>query len=142
VKPEIVKEYVDTGKVQLVYKQYPFLGQESTWAAVAAECAADQGKFWEYHDLLFERQQGENQGAFTKDKLIGFGKELGLDTTKFDKCVNEDQTAGRVQADLQEGQQLGVRGTPNFFVNGQPLSGALPFETFKTVIDEALAAGK
>ena len=74
VEPSLIKEYVDTGKVSLVYKHLPFLGQESAFVAVAAECAADQGKFWQYHDYLFEHQQGENQGAFTKEKLIGFGK--------------------------------------------------------------------
>jgi protein-disulfide isomerase len=139
VKPEIVKQYVDTGKVQIIYKHSAFLGPESLWAAQASECAANQGKFWEYHDLLFERQQGENQGTFNKDKLIALAQELGLDMTQFEPCLNQDQTLERVQADTKEGQALGVRGTPMFFINGRPLSGALPFESFKTVIDQALS---
>lgn len=69
VEPTILNEYVKTGKANFVYKHLAFLGQESVFAAVAAECAADQGKFWEYHDYLFEHQNGENQGAFNKDKL-------------------------------------------------------------------------
>lgn len=137
-----MKQYVDEGKVQMVFKHFAFLGPESQWAAVASECAADQGKFWEYHDKLYNSQKGENQGAFSKENLITFGDELGLDKTTFADCVNGDKTLDRVQADTQEGQQLGVRGTPNFFVNGRPLSGALPFEQFQQVIEQALAEAK
>ncbi len=108
------------------------------WAAQASECAADQGKFWEYHDLLFDRQNGENQGAFNKDKLIGFANELKLDMTKFEPCLTNDETLDRVKADTQEGSAAGVRGTPTFFVNGQALVGAQPLEAFQAVIDKAL----
>ena len=140
VEPTLLKQYVDTGKVAFVYKHSAFLGQESVWAAQAAECAADQGKFWQFHDLLFAKQNGENQGTFTKDKLIGFATDAGLDMTKFEPCLNNDETPARVQADTQEGQQAGVRGTPTFFINGQPLVGAQPLETFQAAIDKALAA--
>ncbi len=129
---------MDTGKVTLVYKNSAFLGQESIWAAQAAECAADQGKFWQYHDLLFARQAGENQGAFTKDKLIGFARELKLDMVKFEPCLKNDQTLARVQADVQEGQAAGVRGTPSFFINQTPLVGAQPIEAFRAAIEQAL----
>lgn len=134
----MIKEYVDTGKATLVYMNSAFLGQESVWAAQAAECAADQGKFWQYHDLLFARQNGENQGAFTEDKLIGFAQEMGLDMTKFQPCLKNDQTLARVQADVQEGQAAGVRGTPTFFINGQALVGAQPIEAFRSAINQAL----
>jgi protein-disulfide isomerase len=139
VRPEIVKQYVDTGKVQLVFKHFAFLGPESQWAAVASECAADQDKFWEYHDKVYNSQSGENQGAFSKDKLVALAEELGLDTAAFEECLNSDATLERVQADTTEGQQLGVRGTPAFFINGQPVSGALPFAQFQQIIDQALA---
>jgi protein-disulfide isomerase len=135
----LIQQYVDTGKVAFVYKHSAFLGQESIWAAQAAECAADQGKFWQFHDLLFARQNGENQGTFTKDKLIGFAQDLQLDMTQFEPCLNNDQTLDRVQADTQEGQQAGVRGTPTFFINGQPIVGAQPLETFQAAIDQALS---
>lgn len=138
VAPMLLKQYVDTGKVKFVYKHSAFLGQESVWAAQASECAADQGKFWEYHDLLFSRQNGENQGAFNKDKLIGFASELGLDMAKFEPCLTNDETLARVQADTQEGQRAGVRGTPTFFINGQPLVGAQPLQAFQQVIDKTL----
>jgi len=87
VKPVLFKQYVETGQVTFVYKHMAILGTESTWAAEASECAADQGKFWEYHDLVFSRQAGENQGAFTKDKLLGMAQELKLDMTKFEPCL-------------------------------------------------------
>jgi protein-disulfide isomerase len=141
VKPALLQQYVDTGKVQFVYKHSAFLGQESVWAAQAAECAADQGKFWAYHDLLFERQGGENQGAFNKDNLVGFGKDLGLDMAQFESCLREDKTLARVQEDTEEGKRLGVRGTPTFFINGRPMVGALPLEAFQEAIEAALQGG-
>ncbi len=138
VEANLIKQYVDTGKATFVYKHIAILGQESVWAAQAAECAADQGKFWQFHDLLFDKQSGENQGAFNKDKLLGFAQELKLDMTKFEPCLNQDQTADRVQADSQEGQKAGVRGTPTFFINGKPLVGAQPIEAFQAAIESAL----
>ncbi len=138
MKPALFQEYVDTGKVKFVYKHMAILGQESIWAAEASECAADQGKFWEYHDLLFDRQAGENQGAFNKDKLLTLATELKLDMTQFEPCLQNDQTQDRVQADMQEGQKANVRGTPTFFVNDRGVVGALPLQDFRSVIEQAL----
>lgn len=138
VHPALLEQYVKSGQINFVYKHSAFLGQESVWAAQAAECAADQGKFWEYHDLLFSRQSGGNQGAFTKDNLSGFAKEMGLDMAKFDPCLTNDETLARVQADTQEGQAAGVRGTPTFFINGQPLVGAQPLTAFQQVLSQQL----
>jgi protein-disulfide isomerase len=138
VEPTLLKDYVDTGKMTVVYKHSAFLGQESIWAAQAAECAADQGQFWAYHDLLFAKQAGENQNAFTKDKLLGFAQELKLDMVKFEPCLKNDQTLARVQADTKEGQAAGVQGTPSFFINQVPLVGAQPIEAFRAAIDQAL----
>jgi protein-disulfide isomerase len=125
--------------VSFVYKHSAFLGQESIWAAQAAECAADQGKFWEYHDLLFAKQNGENVGTFTKDNLTAYAKELGLDSAKFDPCLKNDETLPRVAADTQEGRSAGVSGTPTFFINGKPLVGAQPLSVFQSQIDALLA---
>jgi protein-disulfide isomerase len=113
-----------------------FLGDESIWAAEASECANDQGKFWEYHDLLFQSQNGENQGAFNKDNLKGFAAKLGLDTAKFNECLDSGKYTAQVQSDSDAGSQLGVRSTPTFVVNGQPLVGAQPFETFQTIFQQ------
>ena len=134
----VLQSYIDSGKVNLVYKHSAFLGQESVWAAQAAECAADQGKFWEYHDLLFDKQTGENIGTFTKENLIAYAKELGLDSAKFDPCLQNDETLQRVESDTNEGRQVGVSGTPTFFINGKPLVGAQPAEVFKAQLDAAL----
>lgn len=138
VEPTLIDEYVKTGKANILYKHLAFLGPESVGAAVAAECAADQGKFWEYHDYLFEHQQGENQGAFTQDKLLAFGKDIGLDSAPFEKCVKGGETLARVQADTAEAQKFGVGSTPTFFVNGEPLVGLKSPDEFKQAIDQAL----
>ena len=137
VRPDLFKQYVDTGQVAFVYKHMAILGDESTWAAEAAECAADQGQFWEYHDLLFAHRTGENQGAFAKDKLLGFARDLKLDMAQFEPCLENDQTLNRVQTDTREGQQAGVRGTPTFFINDQPLVGAQPLSSFQSLIQQA-----
>ncbi len=119
-----------------------FLGQESQWAAEASECADEQGKFWEYHDKLFESQNGENQGAFAKDKLKGFAADLKLDTAKFDSCLDSGKYTTIVQQESQMISQLGVQSTPTFLVNTKPVQGAQPFETFSQIIDSEKAQGK
>ena len=126
---------MNSGKVRFGYIHFAFLGQESQWAAEASECAADQDKFWEYHDLLFERQSGENQGAFSKDNLKKFATELGLDQTKFADCLDSGKYTSTVTGQTSFSQQLGVSSTPSFIVNDQPLIGAQPFETFQKLIE-------
>lgn len=138
VLSRIITDYVKTGKVKLSYKNYAFLGDESRWAAQAAECAADQGKFWEMHELLFTRQQGENSGAFSKENLINLAKEVKVDGAKFSDCLNQDTTLERVQEDISEGNRIGVRGTPTFLLNGKLIVGAQPYEAFKTALDAVL----
>ncbi len=139
-EPQIIEQYVKTGKVRLEYKHFIVIGEESWWAAEAAECAAEQGKFWEYHDLLFQRQGGENVGTFAKPKLKGFATELKLDRDAFDKCLDSDVYKARVEADIAEGRALGVRSTPSFFVNKQAIVGAQPFSVFRDAIERELAA--
>lgn len=138
-EPRIVEEYVKTGKVRFVYRHFAFIGEESVWAAQAAECAANQGRFWTYHDKVFANQAGENRGAFSRDRLKGFARSLELDQAKFNRCLDNNETLDRVQRDKAEAQRLQIRSTPSFFVNGLPIVGALPFEEFKAVIDRQLA---
>lgn len=140
VEPQIIRQYVQSGQVTFVYKHLAFLGQESEWSAQASECAADQNKFWEYHNYLFQHQKGENQGAFTKDKLIGFAQTLELDMAKFTPCLTNDETLDRVRADTEEGRQVKASGTPTFFINGVRIVGSQPFGTFQAALDQALAA--
>ncbi len=139
--PQILKNYVAQGKVRFVYKHFAFLGQESIWAAEASECAADQGKFWEYHDELFKKAGmagDENAGSFTKDGLIRYAEALNLDMPRFTSCILGDLTLSRVNQDLQEGRSLNVRSTPTFFVNQTLLIGAQPWDAFVNAIDAAL----
>lgn len=102
-------------------------------AAEAAQCANEQGKFWEYHDSVFN-----NQKALSDEDLKKYATDLGLDMEKFNACYSAGKFRVDVQKDFAEGQALGVTGTPAFFVNGRFLSGAQPFDAFKTVIDQEL----
>ncbi len=94
-------------------------GTESHYAAQAAECANQQGMFWEYHDKLFDVWTGENVGTYTKPKLKQYAADLKLDTGKFNTCLDTDATLSVVNADVAEADRLGVNGTPTFFMNGK-----------------------
>lgn len=138
VEPELISRYINTGRVRLEWHDFAWYGPESNWAANAARCAGDQGKFWEYHDYLYSHQGGQNQGAFAKDHLKGFGRAVGLDTATFDACVDTDTHQGAVRADMDRVRDLNLVGTPSFFVNGRQVS-ASPQEVFGAI--EAALAG-
>ncbi|RME08443.1 MAG: hypothetical protein D6803_01215 [Anaerolineae bacterium] len=131
--------YISQGLVRLGYVHFAFLGEESFWAAEASECAAEQDAFWEFHDYLFEHQNGENRGAFSKDNLKQFAADLGLDTAAFNECLDSGKYSDLVQEEVNQAQQLGVRSTPTFVVNGQPVMGAQPFQVFQQIIEDILA---
>lgn len=135
---QIIEKYVKTGKVKFVYRDFAFLGQESEWAAEAAECANEQGKFWQYHDYLYNNQQGENGGAFSKDNLKIFAKNLGLNQAQFDSCLDSDKYLEEVRKDTEDGRNAGVNGTPTSFINGIVVNGAVPFSQFEEIIEAAL----
>jgi len=124
------------GKVKLVYRDFPLDGlhPQARRAAEAARCAHDQGKFWEYHDLLFSHFPQANP-----DDLKGYAGQAGLDLMKFERCLSGGVHKATVQRDIDEATRLGVTGTPAFFVNGRPLSGAQPLESFVRLIEEELA---
>ncbi len=138
VMPQITEKYIKTGKVKFVYRDFAFLGEESEWAASAAECAKEQGKFWEYHDYLYTHQNGENQGAFHKKNLKQFAGALGLDGSKFDSCLDTDKYLEEVRKDTEAGRLAGVSGTPTTFVNGRAVVGAVPFAQFDALVSDAL----
>ncbi len=135
VERQIEEAFVKTGIVRFGYQHFAFLGEESGWAAEASECAGEQNKFWEYHDLLFARHGGENLGAFAKDKLKGFAIELKLDVTKFNTCLDSGKFAAEIQSQGEFLGSLGIQSTPTFLINRQVVPGALPFEEFKKVIE-------
>ncbi len=129
---QIKKEY--KGKVQVAFKHYPLpFHKNATPAAVASLAAHRQGKFWEMHDKLFE-----NQRALQRADFVRYAKELGLDTGKFEKDLDDPELTKWVKQDMADGGKIGVRGTPATFVNGRLVSGAQPFPAFKTIIDEEL----
>ena len=138
--PQIKTNYIDTGKVNIVYRDFPLdsLHPQARPAAIAAECADEQGKFWEMHDLLFEKQQEWSGVGSTLFKQ--YAKDLGLDSSKFDSCLDSRKYEDEVQSDLDDGVNAGVQGTPGFFINGIPLSGAQPYSVFQAAIEQALAS--
>jgi protein-disulfide isomerase len=130
---QVLEAYKD--KVRLVYRDYPLPSHENAVkAAEAAHCAEDQGKYWEMHGKLFANQQ-----ALDLKALKGHARDLKLDGTKFDKCLDSGEKAKLVETNRKAGEEAGVNGTPAFFVNGRMIAGAQPFETFKAAIDAELA---
>ncbi len=136
--------YVATGKVYFTYIPYgpngQYIGPESKDAAMAAFCAGDQGKFWEYHDMLFANQTGENVGDFTSKRLFAFADALGLNSSQFRSCFNGNKFAQALSDGLAQGKQAQIGGTPSFLINGSLIEGALPFADFQQKIEAALAA--
>ncbi len=112
----IRENYVATGKVSFVYRDYAFLGEESIKAAEAARCAGNQGKFWEYHDYLFDHQGGENAGNLSTTNLKSFAKEIKLNTADFDQCLDSGKYTEAVANSFTEGEKIGVQATPSTLI--------------------------
>jgi protein-disulfide isomerase len=133
---QVLAAYGD--RIHFVYRHYPLPNHPNARpAAEAAACAGEQGKFWQYHDQLFA-----NQSKLTEPDLKQHAAALGLDGAKFNTCVDSHKLKSQVDADIEAGQQVGVDGTPAFFINGRMLSGAQPFEVFKKLIDEEIELKK
>ena len=134
-KPTITQILETYGaQIRFVYRDFPILGPQSQKVAEAAECADEQGKFWEYHDMLFANQQALDN----PNKLKQLAADLGLDTARFNDCLDSGKMASEVENDIRDGQNYGVRGTPAFFINGILVSGAQPFSVFQQIIEEEL----
>jgi len=125
---QILETYPDD--VKLVYKHFNRGGTDSQ-TGQAAECAGDQDKFWEMHDMIFDKGSSGN--------LENYAKDIRLDVASFNECIESEKYASKVQQDTSEGRSLGVSGTPSFSINGKLVVGAQPFESFKQVIDAELA---
>ena len=132
---QIKTQYIDTGKVKLIYRDFPLTSIHpiAQKAAEASECADDQGKFWEYHDKVFD-----NQALLSGNSLKQWAADLKLDTNKFNKCLDSGEKANEVAKDLQDSATAGGRGTPYFIIGDQPLSGAQPFSAFQAAIESQL----
>jgi protein-disulfide isomerase len=134
--PKIDEQYVRTGKVRLVFRHLAILGEASVTASLAAACAQDQGKFWEYHDTLFLNR---SPLAFASTRLKQYAADLGLDRAKFATCLDGKTHAKRVESETLLGRALGANGTPAFLINGQLVMGAYPFDVFQRGLDSILA---
>ena len=145
--PMLLENYIDTGKVRLVYRDFPIQGihPNALPAAMAAECSHEQGKYWEYHDKLFENQNQWN-GMDTTSLITVFNQyalAIDLDQEQFGNCITSGKYLDEIQHDLSDGRAYGVSGTPGFFIGNDnigfmELKGAQPFENFKKIIDSQL----
>jgi protein-disulfide isomerase len=131
-------EYEAAGDVRYEYRHFIISPPDTANAANASECAADQGRFWDYHDLLFS-QQGVTQRPFTKANLKQYAASLGLNSQEFDECVDDDRHLDKVYRDSALGKDAGVKGTPTFLINGTSIPGEVPYAQFKVAVDAALA---
>ncbi len=135
---EIKTQYIDTNKIKFIFRHYPLgFHINAQKSGEASECANRQGRFWEYHDILFAKGKPDGAGL-DNTSLKQYAKDMGLDTTKFNSCLDSSETAEIVKADFAEGQKAGVTGTPTFFINGSKLLGAQPFTNFQSVIEGEL----
>lgn len=119
IEPNLVEKYVQSGTLQITYHPFKVIGPESDNAAKAAYCAADQNKFWEYHDMLYANFTGEEVGDFTTKRLKAYAEKLGFDTNAFNSCVDSNRYAGQIAQDQIDGEKLKVSYTPSVFLNGE-----------------------
>lgn len=141
----ILKAYVDTGIVKMVFKDYNIIGPDSVEASHGAHCADDQGMFWEYHDVLYSNWAGENNGWASGPNLERFAIQIGLDMEVWRACMSDRPHSGTILASNQDAKELGITGTPAFYVIGPDssvtnISGAQPYHVFQRVFEEMLEA--
>ena len=136
----IYQDHISTGKVRLIFKDFPLNGPDSRLAAEASYCADDQGRYWQYHDEIYRNWGGERTGWITRDSLDGFASDVGLNLTEFNACLDEQRHQERVEALYEFGREIGIDATPSFLVfNDQkiiPIRGNQPLEAFLKAFDE------
>lgn len=145
-EPQIIQNYVNTGKVRFVFRNFAFLGAESTAAAEAADCAEDQNKLWNYHDALYNAKVadensggGEDDGFYSRAEFLKLATQVGLNIPTFTSCIDNNTDANLVTAEKAAASVQGINSTPSFFINGTMISGAEPYASFQQAIDSALA---
>ena len=117
IEPKIRTEFADTGKVLFQFRHMAFIGEESTRAAEASECANDQGRFWDFYEKIYQEQGGENVGTYSENNLNRFAADLKLNTDEFKQCLSSGKYRGKVAQETQVGQQKGVNQTPSVLIN-------------------------
>ena len=137
MKPQLVSDYVETGRVRFEFHDYAFRGPEAVQAAEAAACADDQGAYWRYHDTLYLNQNGPN--SFTDARLKQMAETLGLDTGTFNQCLDSGEKKAGVEASIAAAQAQGIDSTPTIFINGTELAEWHDYNAVKQAIDSELA---
>lgn len=143
VESKLRNEYIKSGKVKMVYRDFAFLSEESFSAAMASQCAAEQKKFWEYHDGLFSAEVidgREHNGNLSDAFFKALASSLGLDRNRFDSCLSSKKYEKEISNDYNDGLAAGVTGTPTTFIGGQALSGAPGYASVAEAIEQALKA--
>ena len=140
---KLLENYVDTGKVKIIFKDFTIIGPDSITAAHAAHCADDQDLFWEYHDTLYNNWNGENNGWASSENLLRMAQDVGLDIDEFTDCMLNEIHSQIISASNADARTLGLTGTPGFFVispNNQitKIPGAQPFDVFQKIFDSEL----
>ena len=141
---KIFEQYVMTGKINVIFKDYTIIGQDSLRASHAAHSASEQGKFWEYHNTLFNNWSGENNGWASSENLLRFAEENGLNMDEFVQCNIDERYAQKINSSNSDAQKLGITGTPAFYVISsnsnqvQTISGAQPYEVFEKIFNSML----
>ncbi len=136
--PQILATYPT--QVKFVYRDFTIFGEESLRAATAADCANEQGKFWDMHNRLFDRLENQEDSPLTDETFISYAGDLGMDTTAFSECLTSERYVNEVLADYSAAQQYGLQGTPGFVINGVVYTiGAQPFQVFDGIIKTELA---
>jgi protein-disulfide isomerase len=142
IEPRLKKDYIDTGKVKLVFRDFPLMQihPEALMAANAVNCAGEQGKYWQFHDKVFREQynRGDDIIRMKAADLKKWAKEIGVDQAKFDQCLDSEKFKSEVLKDKADGDAAGVQGTPTFFINGRVMGGAQQYPEYKKLIDELL----
>ena len=138
---ELVEKYVKTGKVRMLFKDFIIIGPDSKAAALSAHSAGEQGKFWDFHDILFNNWAGENNGWASPENLWKFSNELNLDMKRMTECMNENRYIEKINSSSYDAESLGLTGTPAFFIidknnNVVKISGAQPFDVFQKIFDQ------
>ena len=142
-RADIIENYVETGKANLVFIDLPFLGRDSITAAQATYCADDQGKYWEYHETLYNFQETIDNGWASKDRLVSFAFDLDMNMDEFNDCMDTKKYSKRVKANYDESQRMGAEATPTFLIispdgNMKKITSAQPYSVFSQVIEPML----
>ncbi len=133
MEPKLYEKYIENGTLRIEWRDFPYLGKESVDAAVAARAAQAQGRFWEYHDLLYANQSS----GYSEENLRALAEEADLDMGRFERDYENGSLAELVQKDFEQGQRIGVNGTPTFIINDRVLVGLQPVGVFEKAIEDA-----